>query len=100
MEDTTFECGDGVVDIPGFVERVGVNADLDVHFVGHRERRTKHRRTRAPVFVALEANRASLDLLDQRRLTVPVSLPENADIDGPSLEGTQHHADVPGPRCD
>ena len=57
-----------------FVERVGVDRDLDVEFVGDAQRGIDRRRRRAPVFVQLESDRAGLDLLAQcgRRLALPL----------------------------
>ncbi len=94
VDRAALERGDRVLDEARLVQRVGVHAHLDVHVVGHRERRAEHGRRGAPVLVALEAHRAGLDLLDQRRLAVPVALREDADVDGPALERAQHVRDV------
>ena len=85
---------------PDSFERVGVDADLYVHLVRDGERGAKHRRRGAPVLVALQADRAGLDLLDQSGFAMPVPLAEDADVDGPAFERAQHHLDVSGPRRD
>ena len=49
------------------VQRVGVNCHLHIHAIGDLQRRIDCRGRRAPVFVQLQADRARLHLLDQRR---------------------------------
>ncbi len=51
MDGPPFERGDRLLDEPGFVERVGVHADLHVHFVRDRQRRTQDRGRGAPILV-------------------------------------------------
>ena len=36
MDRAAFDCGDGVFHEAGFVERVGVDANLHIHLIGHR----------------------------------------------------------------
>ena len=100
VDRATFECRDRVLDEAGLVQRVGVDAHLHIHLVRNGERGTQHRRRGAPVLVTLQADCAGLDLLDQRRLAMPVPLAENAHIDGPAFESAQHRADVARSRCD
>ncbi len=50
--------------------------------------------------MALHAHRARLDLLDQGCLAMPMPLAEDADVDRPVFECTQHHGDVAGARRD
>ena len=85
-----------VVNESGFVQRVGVDADLHVHLVRDGERGAKYRRRGAPVLVALHADCAGLDLLDERCLAMSMPLAENADVDRPAFERAQHHRDVAG----
>ena len=58
--------GDGVLDEPGLVQRVGVDRHLHVELVGDRQTRVDGRRRRAPVLVKLQADRAGANLLAQR----------------------------------
>ena len=57
---------DRVLDESGFVQRVGVNRDLDVELVGDGEALIDRGRRRAPVLVQLQAERAGAHLLAQR----------------------------------
>ena len=36
MDRAAFDCGDGVFNEAGFVERVGVDANLHIHLIGYR----------------------------------------------------------------
>jgi hypothetical protein len=56
VDGAALEGGDGVFDEARFVERVGVDGDLHVHFVGHRQAAVDGGRRGAPVFVQLEAD--------------------------------------------
>ena len=57
---------DRVLDETGLVERVGVDRDLHVEFVGDRQALVDGRGRRAPVLVQLQADGAGADLLAQR----------------------------------
>ena len=57
---------DRVFDEAGFVQRVGVDRDLDVELVGHGETFDRSPPASSPVLVQLQAERAGAHLLAQR----------------------------------
>ena len=56
---------DRVVEEPALVQRVGVDGDLDVVLVGHRQAGVDDRQGGAPVLVELQAAGAGLDLISR-----------------------------------
>ena len=71
---------------PALVERVGVDGDLDVVFVGHRQAGVDGGGGGAPVLVQLQPAGAGLDLLLERLGQAAVALAEDARVDRQSLE--------------
>ncbi len=64
----------------------------------HGERAIDGRRSRAPVFVQLQADRAGLDLLAQRLGRRRISLAQKSEIDGKTVGGFQHAMHIPRAR--
>ena len=65
VDCTTFESGNGVFHIAGFVQRVGVDGNLHIVFVGYAQAGTNRVGSCTPVFVDLECANAGFDLLNQ-----------------------------------
>ena len=78
-----------------FVERVGVDGDLDVHLVGHRQAAVDGGRCRAPVFMQLQPHGAGFNLFAQRFRQAGVALAEKAEVHRESLGRFEHAVDVP-----
>jgi hypothetical protein len=91
-------CAQGILDEARFIERVGMNGDLDIEFIRHAEAGVDRRRRGAPIFVQLQADGAGADLLAQRLGAGGVSLAEEAEIHRIFLRRFQHPVQVPGPR--
>ena len=97
MDGAALEGRDGVLDEARFVQRVGVDHDLNVVIVGDREAAIDRRRRRAPVLVELERAGAGLDHLDEGGRQRGVALAGKAEVHREGIEGAQHHLDVPRP---
>ncbi len=89
---------DRVLDEARFVQRVGVDRDLHVEFVGDAETGVDRRRRRAPVFVQLQPDRAREHLLAQRFGRRAVAFAEKAEIHRIFVRGLEHAVDVPNAR--
>ena len=95
VDGAAFESLDRVLDETRFVQRVGVDGDLHVHRIGHRETVVDGSRGRAPVFVELEPHGARAYLLFQRLRQARVAFAEEAEIHRKSFRRAQHRVDVP-----
>ena len=98
VDGAALEGGERGFDEAGFVERVGVDGDLHVHLVGHRQAAVDGGRRRAPVLVQLEAHGAGLDLLAQGFRQAGVALAEEAEVHREGFGGFEHAVDVPRAR--
>jgi len=96
MDDPVFESVDRVLDESGFIERVGMDSDLDVHFVGHGEASVDGTGGCSPIFVEFQAHRTSGDLFAEGLGIGGVPFSHEAEIHGIFLCGFEHTADVPG----
>jgi len=65
VNGSAFECGNRVFDKAAFVQRIGVDQDLDVHVVGDGKTAVDGGRCCAPVFVKFQAADTRFDLLHQ-----------------------------------
>ena len=84
-----------VLDKTRFIQRIGVQHDLDVVVVGNRKAIVDRRRRRAPVLMQLQRTGAGLDHLDQRGRPRRVAFAGNAEIDGKRIERLDHPPHVP-----
>ena len=66
MNRASLERPQSVLDEPRFVQRIGVNRDLHVEFVGDAETCVDRGRSGSPVLVKFQSDRARADLLPQR----------------------------------
>ncbi len=98
MDGAALERGDGRLDEAALVQRVGMDRDLHVGRVGHRQAGIDGGRRGAPVLVQLQPDRAGLDLLDDRLRQAGVALAEQADIHRIGVHRLQHPLHVPGAR--
>jgi hypothetical protein len=57
---------DRILDEARLIERVGMNGDLHVEFIGHAEAGVDRSGRRAPVFVQLQADGSRTHLLTER----------------------------------
>ena len=95
VDRSSLERSDRVLYKPGFVERIGVDRDLDVEPVGDCQTLINRRRRRSPVFMELQAESAGSDLFFQSSWQRRVPLPEKAKIQRECLRRLIHASDVP-----
>ena len=62
MDRAAFDCGDGVFHEAGFVERVGMDANLHIHLIGYRQAGINGGRCCTPIFMQLETTGTSAHL--------------------------------------
>ncbi|MCY1415244.1 hypothetical protein D9M71_307180 [compost metagenome] len=96
VNGAALESGQGGFDEAGFVEGVGVDRHLHIVLVGNAQAIVDGRRCRAPVFMQLQTNGTSLDLLDQGLRQAGVALAGKADVHGKVVGGLEHACHVPG----
>ena len=96
VDDAILEGFDGVFDESGFVERVGVDGDLDVHFVGDREADVDCAGSGAPVFVKFKAHGSGDDLFAEGFRIGGIAFAHEAEVHGVFFGGFEHAADIPG----
>src|SRR6266481_5831131 len=89
---------DCILDKTAFVQCVSVDKNLHIHVIRDGEAAIDGGGGRTPVFMKLEAARASLDLLDEARRSTCVAFTEEAEIHRKSIGGLQHPLDMPGSR--
>lgn len=82
--------GEGGLDVPGLVERVGVDEALHVHLVAHAQAGVDRRRRRAPVLVQLEPALPCGDLFAQGLWRAVVAFASDADVEGERVAGLEH----------
>ena len=81
----------------GFVQGVGMQLDLEIHFIGDGEAGVDGGGHRSPVLVDLQAEAAGCELLAQRFAAMGVAAPEEAEIQRPCFGRLQHFSHVEGP---
>ena len=99
MDRAALEGADGIVDETGLIERVGVDGDLDVEFVGDAETDVDGGGSRAPVLVELETDGAGEDLFAERGGGAAVALAEEAEVHRERFGGLKHAVQVPFSGC-
>ena len=95
VNGAAFKGINGVFDVAAFVQAVGVDRDLHVHFIGNAQRVAQGVGGGAPVFMDLEARDPGNDLLGQRGVGIRVAFAQQTDVDRQALNSPQHLADVP-----
>ena len=98
VDRAALEGAQGVVDVAGLVERVGVDGDLDVEFVGDAEAGVDRGGGGAPVLVEFEADGAGKDLLAKWFLGGAVALAEETEVHRERLGRLEHAVHVPRAR--
>ena len=96
MDGASGESGDRGFDESGFVERIGVDADLDVVVFGDPQAAVDGRGRGAPVLVELESHGPSDDLFGESFGLGRVALTEEPEVQRQVIGGLQHHGDVGG----
>ncbi len=91
----SLERANRILDVAGFVDRVGMNRDLHVKLFRHGESAIDCRGSSAPVFVQLQTNCAGLDLLAQRLRRGRISFTQKSQINGKAVGRFQHAMHVP-----
>ena len=86
MDRTILEGGDRVLDKPRFVQRIGVDRDLNIKLLGNRQRIVDYGRGRAPVFMQLEPHGAGSHLFLQRFFPGGVPLGEESEVERQVLD--------------
>src|SRR5882762_7922533 len=94
----SLERADGVLHETCFVDRVRVNRHLHIVLFRHGERAIDRCRSRAPILMQLQADRACLDLFAQRSGKRRIALAEKSEVDGKSVGGFQHAVHIPRAR--
>ncbi len=97
MDGAALERRHGVLDEAAFVQRVGVNGDLDVHVVGHRQRAIDGGGRRPPILMQLEPASTGLDLFDEPLRLAGIALAEEAEIHWKGFGCLKHPLHMPGP---
>ena len=96
MDGPALDRGQGIFEEPALVERVGVQLDLEIEFIGDRQAGIDHRRHRSPVFMDLQSDAPArylvVDGLGLRRIAAA----EKSEVDRPMFGRLQHLADVEG----
>src|SRR6266699_1581457 len=87
--------GDRVVHISRFIYGIGVDRDLNVVTVGHRQAVIDSRGSCAPILMELQATGASGDLFFERGGTRSVSFDQEAEVHRKALHGFEHARYVP-----
>ena len=90
--------GDGVLDKPSLVQRVGVDRHRHIVIVGHTQATVDGRRSGAPIFVQLQTACTRRYLLDQRARITGVALAQQPPVDRQPFRSLQHTVNVPDPR--
>ena len=98
VDGAALEGRDAVLDEAALVERVGVDRDLRVGDLGHRQAVVDRGRRGAPVLVQLQADGAGGDLLAQRLGPAGVALAQETQVHREGFGCLQHAVDVLGPR--
>ena len=91
--------GDGVVDKPGFIQRVGVDGDLNIELVGDLKASVDCSRGGSPILVQLQTAGSCLDLFSERIARGGISLPQKSEIHWPRFSGAEHLFEIPTARC-
>src|SRR5262249_6956333 len=89
---------DGLLDKTALVQRVRVDENLYIHFIGDREATIDRCRRRTPVFVQLQPAHAALDLLNETRRQAGAALAKTAHIHRESVGRLEHPLNMPRPR--
>ena len=98
VDGAALEGLDRILDEAGFVQRVGMDHDLNVVIVGDRQAIVDGRGRRAPVLVQLQRAGAGLHLLDEALRQRRVALAGKSEIHRKVVSGLDHPRDVPGTR--
>ena len=98
VDGAVLEGGQRVLEEAAFVQRIGVDRDLDIHLVGHRQAVVDRGRRRAPVLMQFQADRAGTYLFFQRQRQADIALAEEAQIHRESVGRGQHRMNVPRAR--
>ena len=99
VDGAALEGRQGLLHEARLVERVGVDGDLDVEAVRHRQAGVDGGRRRAPVLVQLQADGASPHLLLERDRQAGVALAQEAEVDRQRIRGLEHARQVPRARA-
>ena len=96
VDRAPLERGDGVLDKTGFIERVGVDRDLNIEPLGHSQAVVYRGGRGAPVFVQLQAHGAGPELFLKRGRQAGVALAQKTQVHRKGVGGLQHAPDMPG----
>ena len=100
VNGSSVDSGDGVLNITGLIEGIGVDGNLHVIAVGSFHSRADSLHGRAPVLVDLEAHRARFELAVEVRGIRTVTFGEETDVDRKLVSSLEHLAEVPGAGSD
>ena len=82
-------------DKAAFIQRIGMNHDLNIKVIGNRKAGINRGWCRAPVFMKLKPTGACLDLFDQRPRKGRIALAKETDIHRNAVGGLQHPGNMP-----
>jgi hypothetical protein len=88
---------DRVFDKAAFIQRIGVDQNLDVHVIRNSETAIDRRGRRAPIFVKLQSASPCLNLFNQASVRTRVTLSEKAEVEGKGICSLKHPLYVPWP---
>ncbi len=89
---------DSIIDETRFIQRVGMNGDLDVVLIGDAQARIDGRGRGAPVLMQLQAAGSSENLFGQRIAPRRIALAKKSEIHGPGFGRAKHLFQVPTAR--
>src|SRR5882757_3591353 len=90
MDGAALERRNRILDEARFVQRVGVDRDLNVELVGDRQTCIDGSRRRAPILMKLETASPGLDLLDKRVGGRSVAFAKKTEIHRKCFSRLQH----------
>ena len=82
VNGSALEGRDSIFDKAAFVQRVGVDENLDIHLVGHGQTAVDGRGSRTPVFMKFQAACPGFDLLDEPCRQACIAFAEESKIHG------------------
>ena len=98
VNSAIFERGDRVFDESGFIERVRVNRNLDIEFIGDAQALVDRCRSGPPIFVQFQSQRTRANLLAEGFRQRGIAFAEEPEIQGERFGGFIHAAQIPRAR--
>ena len=95
VNGATLERGQRVFDKARFIQGIGVNGDLHIVLLSHRQAAINGGRRGAPVFVQLQPHHARFDLLNQTLRQAGIALAQQTKVHRQVFQRLIHALDIP-----